>query len=353
MLRDPLLDGLKGFAVISVVFIHSVFWSGDSYTPAWLHGACLWLDVPLFFFLAGWSCSKVASPRKTWLNLWRLQWRYMAFVSVVWLGYVLSGHHLPALRLLEWYLHDYRMAAGDDVVMGSMWFMRVYLGVSAAAIALIWFHERAALTVALVLVGTLFLSQLAPDADWDTGWLPIVAFGMFYLPLFLLGYCHARQRLPWYWFALITLQAIWQLCCTPQLHDALVHLQTYKFPPQALYFACSWLSLCTLLLLTRWRPVSWLFTQEPLRWVGRNAIYVFFAQGVSATLIYAPVSLLADLQLPWYILLPPMFALNLYCALMGARLLKAVEALVMAQWPGRVPPRAVPAPVPASTKRGA
>ncbi|GGP26338.1 acyltransferase family protein [Silvimonas amylolytica] len=356
MTRDLVLDGLKGLAVVSVVFIHSVFWSGDSYTPAWLHGACLWLDVPLFFFLAGWSFSKVPSPQKAWQNLWRLQRRYMVFVALVWLGYLLSGHHLPPIRLVEWFLHDYHKAEWDDAVMGSMWFMRVYLGVSAVAITLIWFHERAALPVALVLVAALFFSQLAPDADWSAGWLPVVAFGMFYLPLFLLGYCHATGQLPGYWSALIALQAIWQLCCTPDLRNALIHLQSYKFPPQALYFAASWLSVCALLLMVRLRPVAWLFTRKPLLWMGRNAIYVFFAQGISATLMYAPVGLLNDLQLQWYVLLPPMFALNLYCTIMGARLLKAVEERVEKNLPTTSPPRQAPVPAPAArraTKRGA
>ncbi len=346
MARDHLLDGLKGLAVVAVIFIHSVFWSGDLYVPAWMHGACLWIDVPLFFFLAGWSFSKVGDPGKAWRNLRRLQWRYMAFVALVWLGYQLAGFHLPAVRLLEWFLHDYHKVQWDDAVMGSMWFVRVYLGVSVAAMVLIWFHARAALPVALVLVAAMYFLQLLPAADWTTGWLPIVAFGVFYLPLFLLGYCRATGQLAWYWYALIAVQAAWQLLCTPDLANALINLQAYKFPAQSLYFSCSWLSLCVLLLLVRIPALAWLITRESLQWVGRNAIYVFFAQGISTTLLYLPVGLFMTLHPYWLTLLLPMYALNLYCAIQIARLLKVLEQRVMGMVRARRPTPPLPAPAP-------
>ncbi|MBB5193534.1 peptidoglycan/LPS O-acetylase OafA/YrhL [Silvimonas terrae] len=350
MSRDHLLDGLKGLAVAAVIFIHSVFWSGDLYVPAWMHGACLWIDVPLFFFLAGWSFSKVSDPGKAWRNLWRLQWRYMTFVALVWLGYRLADYPLPAIRLLEWFLHDYHKVQWDDAVMGSMWFVRVYLGVSVAAIVLIWFHARAALPVALVLVGAMYFSQLLPAADWTSGWLPIVAFGVFYLPLFLLGYCRAKGQLAWYWYALIAVQAAWQLLCTPDLVNALINLQAYKFPAQSLYFSCSWLSLCVLLLLTRLPALAWLLTREPLRWLGRNAIHAFFAQGISTTLLYIPVGLLTPLHPYWLALLVPMFALNLYCAVQIARLLKALERLVVSRVRTWLRPTSVQSPARSSSR---
>ena len=55
-IRDVYLDFYRGIAAISVVLIHTVYWSGEGYlSESILRTLVLLVDVPLFVFLAGWS----------------------------------------------------------------------------------------------------------------------------------------------------------------------------------------------------------------------------------------------------------------------------------------------------------
>ena len=48
------LDIFRGLAMINIVMIHTVFWWGERYAPAWSRNLALLVDVPLFF-LSGWA----------------------------------------------------------------------------------------------------------------------------------------------------------------------------------------------------------------------------------------------------------------------------------------------------------
>ena len=61
--RDHYVDFVRGLCALSVVFIHTVFWSGYSYVPEYVRNLSLMFDVPVFFFLAGCSFSIVGLNR--------------------------------------------------------------------------------------------------------------------------------------------------------------------------------------------------------------------------------------------------------------------------------------------------
>jgi len=67
--RDHYIDFLRGIAVISVVLIHTCFWSGASYVPEIVQTFSLAIDVPLFFFLLGWASTYVDSFEKSIYSL--------------------------------------------------------------------------------------------------------------------------------------------------------------------------------------------------------------------------------------------------------------------------------------------
>ena len=53
MKRDLYIDFAKGLATLSIVFIHTAFWSGQLYLPAEVRTLSLLIDVPVFFALSG------------------------------------------------------------------------------------------------------------------------------------------------------------------------------------------------------------------------------------------------------------------------------------------------------------
>ena len=53
MKRDNTIDLLRGIAALSIVIIHTAFYSGMSYVPPMLQSFTLLIDVPVFMFISG------------------------------------------------------------------------------------------------------------------------------------------------------------------------------------------------------------------------------------------------------------------------------------------------------------
>lgn len=51
--RDLTIDLFKGFTILWIIHIHTVFWSGDFYFSDPVRQFTLLIDVPIFFFLSG------------------------------------------------------------------------------------------------------------------------------------------------------------------------------------------------------------------------------------------------------------------------------------------------------------
>ena len=91
--RNDYIDFLRGLAAISIVAIHTAFWSGESYTPTWFKSMTLLVDVPFFFYLSGWSTSykqfDFIKTGKGLLNIWK---KWLFFVTLVALFCYLSSY---------------------------------------------------------------------------------------------------------------------------------------------------------------------------------------------------------------------------------------------------------------------
>lgn len=55
--RDSYIDVVKGLALLSIMLIHTVFWSGQDYVPSFCQNIVLCFDVPVFFLLSGMGIS--------------------------------------------------------------------------------------------------------------------------------------------------------------------------------------------------------------------------------------------------------------------------------------------------------
>ena len=196
--RDQSLDFLRGLAALSIIFIHTAFWSGEAYVPQAVESLSLILDVPFFFFLSGWGGGYARSLKKSLLSLADIYLRYLVFwclyvallaalrVFPGWGGGLSPANLLGNLR--------FRIGAGTalPVVMGSIWFLPVYFTVLPAGSLLFWLARRASrgeerrlaawtgAFLALVLAGLVY--------TWNGGSVPLLdQTALFYLAFYLLG----------------------------------------------------------------------------------------------------------------------------------------------------------------------
>jgi len=130
--RNHFIDFLRGLAAINIVLIHTAFWSGMDYVPVWFENTTLILDVPMFFFIAGWAFSYSGSFEKSLAGIFRTHLKYTIFLI------------LYTIAVFIWHRVEFSVAGAVDsfffvfpaddllfpVVRGSIWFLPVFYGVS-------------------------------------------------------------------------------------------------------------------------------------------------------------------------------------------------------------------------------
>ena len=123
MNRDLYIDFAKGLATISIIFIHTAFWSGQLYIPAEVRVFSLVFDVALFYGLSG--ITSGSNIEKTFYRLLKLQITYMIFVTFLFfLDYFFKVFGLSFFSL-EW-LHSFYSTFGSkyaaiDISTNPQW----------------------------------------------------------------------------------------------------------------------------------------------------------------------------------------------------------------------------------------
>src|SRR5208337_2492501 len=95
----------------------------------------------------------------------------------------------------------------------------------------------------------------------------------------------------WIWGAIVLLSAVTLGAYRFTGAGWVGNLQNNKFPPNMIYWSYSMLSITLLVLAAKYLGVfrsflsSWL-----LQWMGKNALYAYFAQGFSSSLLYVYIA---------------------------------------------------------------
>ncbi len=350
MKRELFVDYAKGFATICIIFIHTVFWSGQFYVPTEMRALSLLFDVPLFFALSGLTSGN--NIEKTVYRLIKLQITYMIFVtglffvdyffkvfglsffSEEWLRtvYLTFGSKFtpanissyPAWdKLGNWYLHSYSNADIFPVVMGSFWYLKVYFIVSfLGVVAIRFFFNQINMIIFLCIALTLIFNanpSLYPGGQ--------VGYVVVYLCIFLIAtkIKHLSGpisiKLILVMWGVILIAFVWLF--STYGFEIIYSLNKKKFPPQTEYII--WASLSLGLLFTMFRRIK--ITKEGfLVLVGQQAIFYYFAQGVSSSLLYFIVVPVKD-YVPWYVSLPILFCINILMAIQLAKLFRKTDTL--------------------------
>ena len=348
MKRDLYIDFAKGFATLAIIFIHTVFWSGQFYVKTEFRVLSLLLDVPLFYALSGLTSS--GNIEKTLYRLLKLQITYMIFVTVLFFAdyffkvFGLNYFGLEAMQnfystfgtkytpssistypqwqnLGNWYLHQYTMCDTFPVVMGSFWYLKVYyIHTVLGVLILRFFPQHIIWFIALCLGYTLFINlnmEYYPSGQ--------VGYVAFYLGLFLLAHQLKGKKLPIFWTYLLL--SAWLITLVILYYtigyEAIMKMNKAKFPPKLLYIFWSIFSLTLLFTFYNRLKIS---KANFITNIGNNAIFFYFAQGLSSSLVYFIVVALQD-QMPWYLLMILVFGINIILAVILASLLKKIDTL--------------------------
>ena len=190
MKRDLYIDYAKGLATLSIVFIHTVFWSGQFYVSNEMRIFSLLFDVPIFFALSGLTSS--GNIDKTFRRLLKLQITYMIFVTGLFFfdgffkvflqsffdketyqnffltfgpKYTENSLSQPFdFKLLgNWWLHQYSTCDVFPVVMGSFWYLKAYYVVTFFGVIVLRFFSKYIWWIVGFCVVFIFVFNFNPD----------------------------------------------------------------------------------------------------------------------------------------------------------------------------------------------
>lgn len=344
MKRDLYIDFAKGMATLSVILIHSCFFSGQFYVPGYMRNISLLLDVVLFFALSGFTSGN--NIEKTCYRLIKLQITYMLFVTLIffmdwlvkWIGlsffddaalknfYLFFGEgYVPKVitarpqweNLFNWYVHAYVRADAFPVIMGSFWYLKVYFILSFLGVLILKFFPQHIIWFIAASFGLTAFWYVFPDY-YPNGQAGYVAL---YLGVFLLANLLRGKKLS-LWIAGAGLLVSSLALALLVQQNGWPYMNKFKFPPKMPYIL--WISFGVILLFTFYNRLK-INRQNLITWIGTNAIFFYFAQGISSTVLYFPVHYLKD-ELSWFVLLPFMWMLNVGLAVIIAKFLMKYDA---------------------------
>ena len=346
MKRDLYIDYAKGLATLSIVFIHTVFWSGQFYVSNEMRIFSLLFDVPIFFALSGLTSS--GNLDKTVRRLLKLQITYMIFVTGLFFSdsffkvflqsffdketyqnfFLTFGPKYTEKSLSQpfdfkllgnWWLHQYSTCDVFPVVMGSFWYLKTYYVVTFFGVIVLRFFSKYIWWIIGFCVVFIFVFNFNPDF-YPTGQ---VGYTVFYLLVFLVAYQLKNKKLTnaqvlfLIGFVLFSLVGMfWSYGA-----DIFYKLNKQKFPPKIPYIVWSFVSLAMVFIFYNRLKIQ---KENLLSYIGQNAIFFYFAQGISSSLVYFFIPVFRE-NLHWFVLMILIYALNILLAVIIAKFLKKID----------------------------
>lgn len=277
-MRSHYIDNIRGIATISVIFIHTVFWSGMSYVPEYIRNISLFIDVPIFFLLTGFilRISNNFDPLKQIAKL------IIPFTLLV-CAYQLFFLDFNLEKILLSLSANAAILEKFPVVNGSYWFIPIYIVSLLIAHTLIRYYKKSAyllitLSILYYIIEYFFgfsINIYLQGASIDTL--------LFFTSLIIIGFFFYEKNIIFLYSLGGGILAYIML----YIYDnSSFNLQSYKFPVGLPYVLASSISLFICLFLL-YKENFLHKTQIPLvNYIGKHSIYFYMSQGISSSLIY-------------------------------------------------------------------
>jgi fucose 4-O-acetylase-like acetyltransferase len=295
------VDLWKGLTILSILNIHTCFWSGSLYLPEISRRLCLLLDVPVFFFLSGFLMA-TADSRTVFARTGRQVKKLLSDYFLVSIVAVLSAIAINALGGDELFPHPGEtllsilrlQPAGVTTptwrVFGpSMWFLKFFLFILLPASVAAYFLPKRLLilTCLAALAGSSILEFYSPRS------LSFLRSCFFYLAIMMAGAAFKAAMDRFTTKRLVALLVIFSVVTVSFClrSGGIPDLQAAKFPPTMLYllFSAPSLILVSLFVCLEEKGKVYEFTHPVsafFLWCGRNSYRIYLWQGFAASVPY-------------------------------------------------------------------
>lgn len=287
--RNYNIDFLRGIATISIIIIHTAFWSGTEYLPSWVSNLTLLLDVPAFIFISGITSSYSKTFMKKINGLLKLWQKWIFFLLFyIFILLIFFRNDLKIVDIISWPFYTFPHIPHLPVVQGSIWFMIMYIKVtifSSIIICLInYFVKLKKNRIDNLKKIILILFILFSYSSLSNTSIIIDNYTLFYSIIYLIGYLSInykislKQMIKYQVINLILLVIVFY-----GYRYNINNFQTVKFPPSFPYI---FISAPSIILYWYLKDHLKIDKKNKINYIGINAIDFYFAQGISSSLIY-------------------------------------------------------------------
>lgn len=320
--RNYNIDFLRGIATIWIIVIHTAFWSGEAYLPAWFKNLTLLLDVPAFMYIAGLSFTYNNSFMKTLkglLEIWK-KWLYFLIFYIIIL--LISKDYAFFKDIFCWIFYYFPHETSLIVVQGSIWFILMYFEVSIFCSLVICLNnyftktdsKRNSNLLAIIMI-VFFIFGYTSFAHTN---MILSATTAFYSLMFLVGYISSSHKINFKKALICSIINLAVLLIIFYLnHYKLSDLQTLKFPPSFPYLFVANFSIIAFWYLKDKLKIK---KTNIINYVGQRAIFFYFSQGIAASFLIKIYNFMPSINK--YLIFLIMLTINIFLSTMGAFILE-------------------------------
>lgn len=320
-MRNHAIDFFRGIIAIQVVMIHTVFHSGATYVPESIQGLALLFDVPIFLIISGMTYSLHEGFGRKIKEILNIIYKWTIFVILCFVFLFIFDREHTFLRYIpSWIV--FNPPAKDiskyvTILKSSLWFMTPFIQSSLICAGILYLINNFSdkdkrlkmivmtlwLLVFLLLAANNGVSYFSLDAK-------AIAFSIFFLIGYLSMFYHFKD-----FKSFLLVETITIFCFYLIMHFngyGIADMSLLKSKMSYMYVLYSLISIFLIIYLKdRFKYDKNVF--KPINFVGKNALYLYFSQGISSSLLYFIVPKVTINNL--YIKIIVMFIINLGMAL--------------------------------------
>jgi len=203
--------------------------------------------------------------------------------------------------------------------MGSFWYLKVYYILTVFGVLILRFFPKH-LNWFIVLCGVLtLLFNIFPEI-YPSGQVGYVAF---YMTIFLIGNKMKGKKIPVKIIPVLYAAVAAALVGLFSFYgnEVFFKISKNKFPPQTPYIIWTLFSLVTLFVFYNRLKIT---KENFVTYIGKNAIFFYFGQGISSSLIYFLVVPMKEIM-PWWVLMILIYSINVILAFLISAGLKKTD----------------------------
>lgn len=284
--RDASIDFWRGMSCLSVLLIHTVFHSGNSYVPIDVACCFLFFDVPVFMALAGMTFSYSESITKKIKEILNIIKKWIIFICISYIILLLIDKNCIYFKDIFSWLIFIPTSTSEYIISlkHSLYFLPYYIQATLISSIILHFIKNKIIYI-FQIIFLLFFILVSLNYNVSYFWLSpaVTAYCIF----FLIGYL--GMKINFKNFKVFVIAEGTLIIMLTQLFRVsglkIGDLQYLKSVMNYVYLLCSLISIFFVIYVKDKFKYQNKFLR-PIKYIGKNAINMFFAQGISSSLLY-------------------------------------------------------------------